>query len=148
MDATTIPTPRRGDLLLKPVGDGGEHVVKDPRAGTYFNLPPQEAFLLNQLDGQALRFKLKGPDFDPVFVESFRVDSSQPGSGFDSPERLLVPTEHGLRAYGRGGRRLMAGDPARDLSQQSFGIPVHVRRQGDRLFVLDSDRQTLWTIPG
>src|SRR5438132_12903214 len=52
MPATKIPPPRRHDLLMKPLGDDGQHVVKDLRTGTYFNLPPQEAFLLAQLDGQ------------------------------------------------------------------------------------------------
>jgi hypothetical protein len=104
--------------------------------------------LVEQLDGQALRFRLSGPDFDPVFVEQFRVDSSTPGSGFDTPERILVTSDRGLRVYGRGGRRLMASEPQRDLSQHPYGRAVHIHRDGDRLLLLDSDRQTLWTIPG
>src|SRR4051794_31732633 len=51
MVATRIPPTRRPDLLLRPFGDDGQHVVKDPRTGSYFNLPAQEAFLLAQLDG-------------------------------------------------------------------------------------------------
>jgi multidrug resistance efflux pump len=47
-----IPPARRPDLLMKPLGDDGQHVVKDLRTGTYFNLPPAEAFLLEQLDGK------------------------------------------------------------------------------------------------
>lgn len=49
--ADSIPKPRRGDLLIKEMATG-EHVVKDPRAGTYFNFPAQESFLLLQLDGK------------------------------------------------------------------------------------------------
>lgn len=49
---TTIPTPRRADLLIKPLGDDGQHVVKDLTGGGYFNLPPHESFLLLQLDGR------------------------------------------------------------------------------------------------
>src|SRR5579884_4091705 len=52
MTATRIPPSRRADLLLRPLGDDGQHVVKDPRTGAYFNLPPQESFLLARLDGQ------------------------------------------------------------------------------------------------
>src|SRR5579884_2327999 len=52
MTATRIPPSRRADLLLRPLGDDGQHVVKDPRTGAYFNLPPQESFLLAQLDGR------------------------------------------------------------------------------------------------
>ena len=104
--------------------------------------------LVQQLDGQALRFRLDGPGFDPIFVESFRVDSAAPGSAFDGAERVLVPSDRGLRAFGRGGVRLMASDPARDLSQHAVGGALRVRRAADRLFVLDPDRQTLWAIPG
>jgi hypothetical protein len=42
----------------------------------------------------------------------------------------------------------MAGDPARDPSQHAFGGTPHARRADGRLFVLDPDRNTLWTIPG
>ena len=104
--------------------------------------------LVEQLDGQALRFRLTGPDFNPVFIEQFRIDSSTPGSAFDTPERILVTSDRGLRVYGRAGRRLMAGEPRRDPSQHPYGIAMHIHRDGDRLLLLDSDRQTLWTIPG
>src|SRR5437763_15944487 len=50
-DATRIPPARRPDLVLRPTGDKGDHVVKDPATGTYYNLGAQEAFLLAQLDG-------------------------------------------------------------------------------------------------
>lgn len=103
--------------------------------------------LVQQLDGTALRFQLDGPDFAPRFVEQFRVDSYMPGAGFDGPERILVPTERGLHVFGPGGRRLMAADPARDLTQQPLSNSLHIRRAGDRLYVLDSDRNTLWTLP-
>ena len=44
--------------------------------------------LVEQLDGQALRFRLDGPDFDPVFVEQFRVDT------VDAGQRLRRPRPH------------------------------------------------------
>ncbi len=49
---TTIPPPRRADLVLRPMGEDGSHVVKDPKAEAFFNLGPQEAYLLGLLDGQ------------------------------------------------------------------------------------------------
>jgi hypothetical protein len=104
--------------------------------------------LVEQLDGLALRFRLAGPGFDPVFVEQFRTDTSTPGSAFDNPDRILVTSDRGLRVYGRGGRRLMASDPRLDPSQQRYGADLRIHRDGDRLLLLDSDRQTLWTIPG
>ena len=47
-----IPPARRTDLIFKPLGDRGEHVVKDRRTGGYFNLGPQESFLFARLDGR------------------------------------------------------------------------------------------------
>src|SRR4051794_36797619 len=51
-DSLIIPPQRRRDLLLRPLGDGGESVVKDLRTGAYYNLGPQESFLLERLDGE------------------------------------------------------------------------------------------------
>src|SRR5947199_27691 len=47
-----IPPARRAGLLIRPLGNGGEHVVKDAASGEYFNLGPEEAFLLLELDGR------------------------------------------------------------------------------------------------
>ena len=43
----------REDLVLKPVGGDGRHVVKDIHSSAYFNLGPEESFLLVRLDGVA-----------------------------------------------------------------------------------------------
>src|SRR4051794_19073709 len=43
---------RRADLIVKPSGDTGGHVVKDPRTGQFFDLGPEESFLLLGLDGR------------------------------------------------------------------------------------------------
>src|SRR5205823_5220386 len=51
LDPTTIPPQRRSELLLRPIGEQGEHVVKDPQTGAYYNLGVQESFLLGSLDG-------------------------------------------------------------------------------------------------
>src|SRR5262249_40180665 len=47
-----IPPPRRMDLVLRPLGNQGQFVAKDPLTGAYFNLGEQEHFLLEQLDGR------------------------------------------------------------------------------------------------
>jgi putative peptide zinc metalloprotease protein len=49
--ATPLP-PRRLELVIGPLGDRGETVVKDPHAGVYYHLGEQEAFLLTCLDGR------------------------------------------------------------------------------------------------
>src|ERR1051326_5067123 len=49
--ATPLPA-RSPELVLRPLGDRGPYVVKDPRTGAYFHLGEQEYFLLLGLDGQ------------------------------------------------------------------------------------------------
>jgi hypothetical protein len=49
---TPLPA-RRADLVIRPFGAVGEHVVKDPRSGAYLRLGEQEHHLLLQLDGRA-----------------------------------------------------------------------------------------------
>ncbi len=51
-DLETIPPPRRPELLVRPLGDDGQHVVKDPGTGAYYNLGEVESFLLLRLDGR------------------------------------------------------------------------------------------------
>jgi len=137
---------RSGDLVTEfKTFEGGPGKLYAPMA---FALGAEGDLLVEQADGQALRFHLDGPEFKPVFVESFRVDAASPGTGFDGPERILVANERGLRVFGRGGKRLMANEPKRDPSQQEFSGAVHVRRIGDRLLILDSERNALWTISG
>jgi multidrug resistance efflux pump len=43
---------RRPDLVIRPLGDRGRYVVKDPRTGAFFTFGEQEHFLLAQLDGE------------------------------------------------------------------------------------------------
>src|SRR5437588_13075165 len=69
----TLPPPRRPDLLLHPIGDAGQHVVKDPNTGEYFNLAAQESFLLASLDGiQTVRAICAG--FEARFGGPFTAD--------------------------------------------------------------------------
>src|SRR5262249_45000034 len=41
---------RRPDLVIRPLGDQGQYVVKDPRTGEFFHLGEAEHFLLTQFD--------------------------------------------------------------------------------------------------
>src|SRR5260370_4712514 len=50
---TPLPA-RRRDLIVRPSGNDGAHVVKDPRSGEYFRLGPEESFLLRRLDGRSM----------------------------------------------------------------------------------------------
>jgi len=144
-NAIAVFTPK-GELVKEfTTFQGGPGSFYAPMA---FGLDIEGNLLVQQLDGQALRFHLDGSEFAPVFIEEFRVDAAAPGSGFDGPDRMLVPSEHGLRVFGPGGVRLLATDPARDLSQQALGSALRIHRADGRLFILDSDRLTLWTISG
>ncbi|HZN37052.1 MAG TPA: HlyD family efflux transporter periplasmic adaptor subunit [Pirellulaceae bacterium] len=53
MPAVQAPLPqRRTDLIIRPLGERGRFVVKDPGTGSYFHLGEQEHFLLLQLCGE------------------------------------------------------------------------------------------------
>ena len=49
-DAVAIP-PVFAGLVISPLEEDGQYVVKDPRHDAYFRLGAQEVFLLEQLDG-------------------------------------------------------------------------------------------------
>lgn len=50
------PVPaRRRDLIFRPAGEGGRHVVKDPDSGAYYQLGPEESFLFACLNGRNSR---------------------------------------------------------------------------------------------
>ncbi|QEL15461.1 efflux RND transporter periplasmic adaptor subunit [Limnoglobus roseus] len=48
--ARSLPR-RRADLVVRPLGERGRYVVKDPRSGAYFQIGAHEQFLLDRLDG-------------------------------------------------------------------------------------------------
>src|SRR4051812_37470781 len=82
-----IPPARRPDLLMKPLGDDGQHVVKDLRSGAYFNLPPAEAFLLSQLHGQRT-----ADDICSAFAQRF----GEPLTAADLDQFLEIAAEQKL----------------------------------------------------
>src|SRR5262245_31005928 len=49
--ADLVPA-RHGGLVIRPIGNRGQHVVKDLKTGHYYTLGEQESFLLTQLDGR------------------------------------------------------------------------------------------------
>ena len=86
---------RRPELILSPLGDRGDYVVKDPRAGTYFHLGEEEYFLLSQLDGHR-----HGEAIHAAFAERF----GQPLSEEELDEFLKIARSQGFlqRAEGDG----------------------------------------------
>src|SRR5262249_59855778 len=49
--ATPLPA-HLSELLIRPLGDRGEYVIKNPRTRAFFHLGEAEHFLLTQLDGE------------------------------------------------------------------------------------------------
>jgi multidrug resistance efflux pump len=87
--AVLSPPSRRADLRIEPFGDGGRHVVKDPRTGGYYLLDEQEHFLLLQLDGQR----------DAVAVrEAFEERFREPLGETDLDDFLETAREQGMLA--------------------------------------------------
>jgi hypothetical protein len=105
-DLVTLLPARRTGLLLRPLGDQGRYVVKDPRTGAFFHLGEEEHFLLTQLDesrtaeavcaAYAERFgkPLSEDDLDE-FVEQVRGQGLlQSVSGVASAPRELPARTH------------------------------------------------------
>jgi multidrug efflux pump subunit AcrA (membrane-fusion protein) len=86
-DAVTILPCRRPELVVSPLGDRGEYVVKDPRTGAYFHLGEQEAFLMERLDGTRSREGAQA-----AFAERF----GQALSDEELDEFLQMTREQGL----------------------------------------------------
>jgi hypothetical protein len=104
MAAATVPLPSvRPDLVIRPLGDRGAYVVKDPRTGAYYHVGEEEHFLLTQLrDGRgaaavcaafAERFgePLTAEELDD-FLETAR------GQGLLVPEGAAAPPPEGRLA--------------------------------------------------
>ena len=49
---SNIPPARRPELLLTPLGERGQYVVKDPQTGEYYTFGKHESFLLEGLGGE------------------------------------------------------------------------------------------------
>src|SRR5437762_9174991 len=76
-----VPAGRRVDLVVRPMGDDGSCVVKDPVAGAYYNLGPHEAYLLDQLDGIKTQ---------TTICESFQRRFGEPLAADDLDEFLKI----------------------------------------------------------
>jgi multidrug efflux pump subunit AcrA (membrane-fusion protein) len=80
-DQITIVPTRRPELVIRPLGDQGRYVVKNPRSGEFFHIGEQEQFLLSLLDGTHTP-----QDVCTAFSEQFREPLSE--SDFDGFLRL------------------------------------------------------------
>jgi multidrug resistance efflux pump len=97
--ATRLPR-RRPELLLRPVGDRGDHVVKDPVTGQFYNLGPQETFLLERLDGRQDADAICR-DFAQKFGEPLGTDDLQQFLDLARAQGFLLPDLPTASARGR-----------------------------------------------
>src|SRR5262245_33745664 len=107
--AVRLPA-RRPDLVIRPLGDQGRYVVKDPRTGAFFTFGEQEHFLLTQLDGErgseTIRWafeerfgeSLSGEDLDGFLKLAERKGLLLPAGGA-AFRAEVVPATNGVAAH-------------------------------------------------
>src|SRR5262245_18837965 len=86
-DLATIPVPRRPDLVLRPLGEDGRHLIKDPLSGDCYRVREQESFLFQCLDGEQTTADIR---------EAFERRFGQPLSEEDLQGFLDLAREEGL----------------------------------------------------
>jgi putative peptide zinc metalloprotease protein len=136
--ATLLPC-RRAELVIRPLGDQGPYVVKDPHTGAYFHLGEEEHFLLTQLDGQQ--------DTETICA-AFALRFGQPLTGEDLQEflemaearGLLLPASEGCEPPG-------PADTPRSPSPAPGAAPLGVRLLYWRKSLFDPDRFFTWLAP-
>src|SRR5712692_3394083 len=93
--ATLLPC-RRSELVIRPLGEQGPYVVKDPGTGAYYHLGEEEHFLLTQFDGQRDAAAIRA-----AFAELF----GQPLSDEELHEFLEMAEARGFLQSSRQGAR-------------------------------------------
>ena len=105
---------RRAELAIRPFGDGGQHVVKDPRSGEFFHLGEQKSFLLTHLDGQN-----DASTLCRTFAERFGEPLSEQGlDGF-----VAIARKKGLLGEKRARVREWSADARCSLHRTSCPAP-------------------------
>jgi multidrug efflux pump subunit AcrA (membrane-fusion protein) len=132
----TIPTPRRSDLVLRPLGNDGRYVAKNPQTGAYFNLGEPEFFLLSRLDG-----KQTDGDICRAFTDHFQ----DPLSKADLADFLDMARGRGLLASGDQQAAGAAADaqPSKAASKPKSRQSILYCRKS----VFDPDRALNWLTP-
>ncbi len=86
--ARRSPPPRvRSDVIVRPLGEAGRYVVKNPADGKFFTVGEQEAFLFSQLDGTSAVAEV---------CRSFEDRFGEPLTDDDLQEFLALAHKRGL----------------------------------------------------
>jgi hypothetical protein len=103
MITTELPI-RRSDLVIRPFGENGRYVVKDPGSGSYFQIGEQEHFLLLLLDGEhdadtvCRRFELQFAEpLSAEDLDGFLALARKRQLVREAAERELQPSEERIR---------------------------------------------------
>jgi putative peptide zinc metalloprotease protein len=139
MPEFTTPLPcHRSELVVRPLGDHGPYVVKDPGSGAYYHLGEEEHFLLMQLDGRR-----DAEAICAAFAERF----GQPLAGEELEEFLEMATARGLlqaegvAAGGPPATAVATGEPP--VATAPFGLRILYWRKS----FFDPDRLFTWLAP-
>src|SRR5262249_26194662 len=155
--ATRLPC-RRPELIVRPLGTNGRHVIKDPVSGKYFHLGEQESFLLLRLDG--------AQDAEAI-AKAFKDRFGQPLSEEDLNQFVNLVQQRGLvrddgsdsTAEGPQGQQSancvaetpMAGTPRPEATVAPSVTPPRPRARQSILFwrksLFDPDRFFAWAAP-
>jgi multidrug resistance efflux pump len=137
MTGIAIPLPARcPELLIRPLGDRRQYVIKDPRSGAYFHAGEEEHFLLTQLDGRRT-----ATDVCQAYQERF----GRPLSEEDLEEFLGLARSQGFLRPASDGRQ-----PPGSSVDQGTDAPRSPGRQSLlywRKTLLDPDRLFTWLAP-
>ena len=121
--ATPLPA-RRPELLIRPLGEEGRYVVKDPRTGEFFQIGVAEHFLLTQFDGERTAEAVRA-----AYAERF----GEPLSQDDLDEFIELARAQGFLRAEEGTSSVAAG------GRQSI---LHWRKS-----LWDPDRFFTWLAP-
>ncbi|HEY1378336.1 MAG TPA: efflux RND transporter periplasmic adaptor subunit [Gemmataceae bacterium] len=135
----TKPLPaRRADLVVRQTKDDGSHVVKDPLTGQFYDLGPEESFLLLALDGTHTAATL---------AAAFEARFGSPLAPADVDDFLAIARGNGF-VYADAAPADAAPAPAPRKPRQSI---LYLRKtvfDPDRLFTwLEPKLRFVWTTP-
>jgi hypothetical protein len=136
---TPLPC-RRAELVVRPLGDHGPYVVKDPGTGAYYHLGAEEHFLLTQLDGQRDAETIRA-----AFAQRF----GKPLSDEDLHEFLRLANEQQLLQSDGQADTEPSRQPDDPLDPASLGegVPFGLRLLYWRKSFFDPDRFFSWLAP-
>jgi multidrug resistance efflux pump len=134
-DLATLLPARRPELVVRPLGERGQYVIKDPDTGAYYHLGDEEHFLLTQLDGRRGAEAVRA-----AFAERF----GQPLTDEELQEFLELARARGLlqeeRQGDKGARRQDRQTRPRALPSEPGAAPLGLRLLFWRKSLFDPDR--------